>query len=172
MTQAMEEERSTEAPLEVVDAGSVRVWSDDAGVVHVAARGEEYRDVRPVKAFPLSKKVDYVSFLSQMGKEVVLMGNLGNLDKNSRKALDHALERMYYTARIQRVLSISETMGISKWQVVTDRGFATFEVVARDHIRELPGGKYVITDADGNRFEIPCIADLDRQSQTLVFSET
>lgn len=37
MTQAMEEERSTDEPLEVVDAGLVRVWSDDAGVVHVAA---------------------------------------------------------------------------------------------------------------------------------------
>jgi len=48
-----------------------------------------------------------------------------------------------------------------------------FEVVDRNrHIRRLPGDRVMIVDADGNRFEIPNVTELDERSQALVRSET
>jgi hypothetical protein len=150
----------------------VRVWEDEFRHLHVKVGDEEFERVRPVQLFPVSEKVDYVSFLDGDGEEVALVRQPGNLDKDSRRALQRALEQMYYVARITRVDSVTEKMGITHWQVMTDRGYAEFEVVHREHIRRLPGGRYLINDVDGNRFEIENVADLDPRSRGLIHSET
>lgn len=150
----------------------VRVWEDEFHVLHVSLDGETHSNVRAVRAFPISGKADYVSFLDEKNHEVVLLAHPHRLDRDSRCALEQALEKMYYVAAITRVDSITETMGVSKWEVDTDRGYAVFEVVdRRQHIRRLPHGRYMITDADGNRFEIEDLEQLDRRSQAIVHSE-
>jgi hypothetical protein len=151
----------------------VRIWEDPFFRLHVSANGEEYHSVRPRRAFPLSSKADYVGFMDEDDKEVLMLARPQDLDKESRRALELALERVYYVARVLRVDSIAERMGVSHWEVKTDRGYAKFEVVDRTrHIRKLPGDRVMIVDADGNRFEIVNVAELDERSQGLVRSET
>jgi len=150
----------------------VRVWEDEFHRLHVSVADTEFENLRPVQCFPVSSKTDYVSFLDEDGKELLLLAHPDGLDKDSLHALRHVLEKMYYLAKITRVDSISETMGVSHWQVMTDRGYAAFEVVGREHIRQLPGRRYLITDVDGNRFEIEDTARLDARSQALIYSET
>lgn len=150
----------------------VRVWEDDFHLLHVSVDGQEHSGVRAVRTFPISERADYVSFLGEDGKEVVLLAHPHRLDKDSLATLNHALEKMYYVAKIRRIHTITEVMGVSNWQVETDRGYAAFEVVdRRQHIRHMGGGRYLITDADGNRFEIEDVAALDPRSQAIVHSE-
>jgi len=152
---------------------SVRIWEDPFYRLQVSLDGEEFHNVRPRRAFPLSGKAPYVSFVNEDDKEVLLLARPQDLDKESRRALAAALERVYYVARILRVDAITESMGVSHWEVKTDRGYAKFEVVDRTrHIRKLSGDRVMIVDADGNRFEIENIAELDERSQAFVRSET
>lgn len=155
----------------MVAADRARVWEDDFYHLHLSVDGEEFADVRAVSVFPISGKADYVSFLDQEGKEVALLSNPDELDKQSRRTLRKAIEKMYYVAKIRRVYSVTSKMGIKYMQVMTDRGCASFEVVHHDQVRWLPGGRVLITDADGNRFEIENIANLDAPSQSIVRSE-
>ena len=90
---------------------------------------------------------------------------------DSRDILTAALKRMYYVATISRVDSITEKMGVTTWQAETDRGYARFEILDRENIRRLPGHRVMLTDADGNRFEISNIEELDQRSQALIFTE-
>ena len=150
----------------------VRVWEDEFHVLHVRVDDEEYADVCAVFAFPVSGKADYVGFLSPDGKEVALVSRLGDLDEKSRRAVEAALARMYYVPKIIRIDSLKEIWGVTHWQVMTDRGYASFEVTSQDNIRKLPGGRYIILDVDGNRFEIEALRRLDKRSQALVHSET
>lgn len=167
-----------EAPLQlaledVVTPERVTIWEDQYKVLHVTVDEQTLEDVRPRRTFPLSGKADYVSFADKQGHEVLLLAHPHKLDHASRRALEHALARLYYAAEIVRVDSIGETMGVSLWHVLTDRGYAVFEVVDRQrHIRLMPGGRYLITDVDGNRFEIPNVRNLDPRSQSLVETET
>jgi len=154
-----------------VTAERVKVWEDAFHVLHVSLDGEDFSKVRAVHAFPVTGKADYVSFLDEANKEVLLLAHPHRLDKESRRALEAALTRMYYVARITRIDAITEIMGVTSWQVQTDRGYATFEVVDREHIRKLSGGRYLIADADGNRFEIEEISRLDAHSQAVAHSE-
>jgi len=160
-------------PAWLTQPDSVRIWGDAFYRLHVDANGEEFHNVRPRRAFPLSGKADYISFLNDEDKEVLLLAHPQDLDEESGRALEAALDRVYYLARILRVDAVSEKMGVSHWEVKTDRGYAKFEVVDRNrHIRKLPGDRVMIVDADGNRFEIERVADLDERSQALVRAET
>lgn len=149
----------------------VRLWEDAFHVLHLAVDDKEHANVHPRHVFPLSGNVDYVSFLDDKDKEVALVAQPHKLDKASRQALEKALERMYYVARIVRVDEISETMGVTHWEVQTDRGYAAFDVVDLHQIRRLPQGRLLIADADGNRFEIENVGRLDQRSQSIINSE-
>jgi len=155
----------------LVQPEQVRLWVDAFHILHLSVDGKEFADLHARRAFPLSKTVDYVSLLDEKDKEVALLAHPHKLDKVSRAALEKALDRMYYVARILRVDEIKETMGVTHWQVQTDRGYAAFEVVDLHHVRKLPDGRYLIADADGNRFEIEDIQRLDSRSQKLIQSE-
>lgn len=157
----------------VISPVGVRVWFDDLHRLCVKAGDEQFEGVRPRYAFPLSSKCDYISFLSEEGKELLLLSHPQKLDEESRRALRDSLERTYYTAKILQVYDIKEAMGVAQWRVRTDRGFATFEVVDRNqHIRSLPSERYLLMDADGNRFEIEDLSQLDAHTQAEVHHET
>jgi hypothetical protein len=150
----------------------VRVWSDEFRKLCIAVDGKEFRDLTVRKVFPLSGKADYVSFLNKNGRETVMLAHPHRLDPHSREALAHALGRMYYVATITRVDSIAEKRGVSTWQVQTDRGYAVFEIPDSEMIRRMPGGRILLVDADGNRFEIADVNALDERSRHLIESET
>jgi hypothetical protein len=157
----------------LLEPKDVRVWEDEHLVLHVSAKDETFDNVRARRVFPLSGKADFVSFIDSKGKEVALVARPARLDRKSRKTLARALERTYYRAEIRRVYEITESMGVSHWKVLTDRGYASFEVVDRNqHIRFVPPARYLIVDADGNRFEIEDLRKLDPRSQAEVHHET
>ncbi len=155
----------------LVKPDRVRVWEDSFKKLCISIDGQEFHDLIPRRVFPLTGKCDYVSFMNRDGHETVMLEHPHKLEKKSRHILDEALEKMYFAAVITRVESITEAMGVGKWQVETDRGWAAFEVVDSRTIRKLPGGRVVITDADGNRFEISNLGELDARSQKIVLSE-
>jgi hypothetical protein len=157
---------------DLVTPDRVKVWEDDFKSLCVTIDGKDFKDLRPHRVFPLSGKADYVSFLNGDGKETVMLSRPHALDAESREILEHALGRMYYLATITSVYKITEKMGVGQWEVQTDRGYAHFEVVDRQLIRRMPGGRLVITDADGNRFEIRDVEKLDERSRKLIESET
>lgn len=167
------EQPQDETEFWAVGPECMRVWEDDLRVLHISVNGEEFDDVRPRRAFPVSGKAPFITFISEKGKEVALLTTPHGLDKESRRVLDRALLHMYYTPKILRVDDVSETMGVSLWHVQTDQGYATFEISDRQRfIRLLAGGRYIITDVDGNRFEIEDIKKLDKRSQARVYHET
>ncbi len=155
----------------IVRPERVRVWEDEFQQLHVSVDAREFSPVGAARAFPVSGRADYVSFVDDEDREVVLLTRPRRLDRDSRRALEAALERMYYVARITGVYRVYEKWGVSHWEVMTDRGYAAFEVVDQEHIRRLPGGRLLIADVDGNRFEVECIDELDERSQALIHNE-
>ena len=155
-----------------VEPDRVMVWRDPFHILYVSVDGIPFRDVEARHLFPVSKKTDYVSLVSD-GKEVVMLARPDKLDKKSRQCLEEALDRMYYVARIERIDEINLVMGVSQWRGMTDRGYAVFEITDRgSQVRLLPNGRCMITDVDGNRFEIENIQDLDRESLELIRTQT
>jgi len=158
---------------EIISPERVTLWRDSFRRLCLRVDGErEFLDVRAAAAFPISGRASLVSFLGEQGREVLLLRDPERLEANSRAVLEDELARVYFTPRITRIYRIEETFGCSRWEVETDRGFTIFEISDREQIRLLPGGRILIQDVDGTRFEIPDAAALDPNSKAWLDSET
>jgi hypothetical protein len=158
--------------LRIMPAARVRIWRDEFRRLHVQVEGEEeHVDVKPAPVFPVSEAADFVSFLDGKDKEVLLLQDPAGLDPDSRKVLAEEMNRAYFVPKIVRIYDIEDAHGAARWEVQTDRGYRVFDVRDREDLRVVRKTRVLLQDADGNRFEIEDITDLDERSQRLLDTE-
>ena len=88
------------------------------------------------------------------------------IDTPEHELLEESLRRRYFLPKITAILSASERFGSSQWEVETDRGPRTLSTgVINEAVTEVEPGRYLITDVEGNRFEIPDLMQLDEASR-------
>ena len=72
---------------------------------------------------------------------------------------------------ITRIVRIKRMFGVVSFDVETDRGPRQFDVKGRrDNIVAIGRERYLITDVDGARYEIPDATQLDSASYTKIES--
>lgn len=124
------------------------------------------------RVFPHSHPQEFYSLQDGANHEVGVLKNLEGLDGEARKIIEQELDRRYYTPKILRILVIKRDSGMFRFEVETDRGFATYFVRNwRDSAHEVMPGNWHILSVDGQRFEIPQLEALDRRSQNLLYQE-
>jgi hypothetical protein len=160
------------ARLEITDASRVQIRRDEFRRLHVVVDGkDEHIDLKPAPVFPISEAADFVSFLDEKGKEVVLLCNLGSLDEESGAMLAEELGRAYFVPKIISIYDIEDAHGAARWEVETDRGYRIFDIRDREDVRVLGKGRLLLQDADGNRYEVEDMSALDERSRRLLDSE-
>jgi Domain of unknown function (DUF1854) len=145
----------------------IRITRNSLGEIVLEREGEEARTVKPVRALPLTDPHDWIGLMDEKGKPVHMVRSLAELDPESRAVLAQELQRVYFLPKILRIHQITEEYGVLRVEVETDKGPRVFEVRTREHIRFLPNGRVLMRDLDGNRYEVPCLGDLDAHSQML-----
>jgi hypothetical protein len=121
------------------------------------------------RAFPLSKPTEFLSIQESGGKEVGVLKSLDELDNESRKLVEHELDRRYFTPEILQLRALKQEGGMWTFDVVTSRGATQFFVRNwRDSSHEVSPGRFVIQSVDGQRFEVPNFDALDTRSQALI----
>ncbi len=158
--------------LQIVAPERVRIWRDEFRRLHIQIdNGSEHVDVKPVPVFPVSGAADLISFLDPKDKEVVLLRDPEALDCDSRRALQEELGKTYFVPKITRILEIEDAHGAARWEVETDRGYRVFDIRDREDVRVIRRTRVLLQDADGNRFEIEDVTELDERSQRLIDTE-
>lgn len=145
----------------------IRITRNSLGELVLEREAEEPRLVKPVRALPLTDPEHWIGLMDEKGKPVHMVRSLKELDTDSRALLEHELEQLYFLPKIQCIRQVTEEYGVLRLDVDTDRGPRAFEIRSREHIRFLPEGRILLRDLDGNRYEIPCLSNLDAHSQTL-----
>jgi hypothetical protein len=126
-----------------------------------------YLDITLLPTFPLSDPRRYVSVWAAESKEIGIIAHTRELDEESRRLVAEELERRYLVPVIQRVLALKERFGTVEWTVETDRGTRRFTTRnLRENVVQPAPNRYLITDVDGNRYDVRDLAELDRASQT------
>lgn len=121
------------------------------------------------RAFPLTKPTEFLSIQDAGGGEVGVLRSLDGLDNESRKLIEHELDRRYFTPEILQLRALKQEGGMWTFDVVTSRGATEFYVRNwRDSSHEVSPGRFVIQSVDGQRFEVPNFDALDTRSQTLI----
>jgi hypothetical protein len=128
----------------------------------------KYTDVTVHRMFPLSHPGDMLTLCDRNGNEIGVLCDLNGLEEASRQALLQEIEMAYFVPKIERVHSIKEEYGVVRWVVDTDRGSRAFEVQSRHDIRPMGGGRFIVRDMDGNRYDIADMAALDIESKAML----
>ena len=154
--------------IQYLDPGKVKLFrAGDALRVTIEGDRSCLRVVA-VRAFPLSLRDRYVRLQDMEGNELGVIRDPRELERDSRKRLEAALRRRYFTPTILQIHSLQEKMGIVEWQVETDRGRKAFLTKSVHSSLRESGGGYIVTDVEGSRYEIGNVADLDPHSAAIL----
>ena len=151
---------------------SVTVWltPENASFVYknnflyINYGGEEKRAFL-CRQFPFELEWEFISVMNDEQAEVGIIKSVALFDKEGEALLRTELARRYYAPVIDKILGVKERYGFSYWRVHTAEGNVNFTLhdTYRSIIRA-GGGRVVLLDVNGNRFEIPNVEALDRKS--------
>ena len=157
------------ARLGMVGGQQVCIWRDPFRRLCVTVKDHAtYLDLRPARVFPVSETADFISFLGPDDKEAVLLKDICRLDHQSRQVLEEELTRAYFVPKITAIYEIEDAHGAARWDVETDRGYRIFDIRDREDVKVIEGKRVLLQDADGNRYEVEDLHDLDERSQRLL----
>ncbi len=157
--------------LRVLDGRRLRFWMDGATLRMTIENERTVLKTVVLRVFPLTRPEEWFTIRDGASEEIGVFRSLDELDSDSRKAVEYELARRYFMPSITRVVSAVERFGVVEWDAVTDRGrrsFMTREL--REHVIKPALGKFIITDVDGNRYQIANVYALDSRSQALVMA--
>jgi len=124
-----------------------------------------YFNVEARRAFPLTRKNNFITFFDLNEKEIGMIQDVRQLPVEMRDLLESELEKRYFTARIRKVRGMKEEFGLFHLVVDTDKGPRDFFLRnLRDNVLRLPPQRIILTDIHGNRFEIRNVSRLDAKS--------
>ncbi|MEM2239033.1 MAG: DUF1854 domain-containing protein [Candidatus Bathyarchaeia archaeon] len=153
------------ALLKVIDPSRVRIdydTSNDTLILYID--GVAYRDIDPIKPFPLSNP-NYVIFrLKSSGEDLCVISDIRMLDKDSIKCLEYVINKKYFIPLIEKIKEITYTGEFFICNVKTNRGDRSFKVRSRRNVFRI-GNTIVIFDFDENLYLIENYEKLDRKSK-------
>jgi len=167
---------SIEEELNILDPKKVSIGKDEFNRLNIKIEGgKEYPEVDIVMDFPLTNSDHFLSVIEvnngKRDEEIGIIEDIRKLDSKSRKIVKEEIKRIYFMPKVTKINRLKENHGIMKFDLETEKGHREFETRHREDIRKLPGGRIIIRDADGNRFEIKDYRKLDRRSMLLVDTE-
>jgi hypothetical protein len=128
-----------------------------------------YLTVKPVWASPLSHPGRYLALLDGKGEEIVTLPDPQTLPEASHTAVQEEIARRYLTATIEVVTEARCEFGATYWHVETDRGPRDFVTQSlSENVQWLTPTHVLITDVDGNRFELKDVPAMDERSRKLI----
>jgi len=151
----------------MIDPKHVHFFRDQDGVLKMTAEGDRsFLRVKVSRAFPLSDPSHYIGLRDGGDAEIGLIRDLRELPAEQRRLIEEELDKRYFIPVVHHIQDIKEEFGIVTWDVQTDRGPRRYIVRGlRDNVHEQSDFRLMVTDVDGNRFEIPDYTVLDARSR-------
>ncbi|MGM9658863.1 MAG: DUF1854 domain-containing protein [Eubacteriales bacterium] len=141
---------------------------DDLSEADTLSREPEWQDLGRVflhRAFPYDMPEKYISVLDKDGKEYGMIRSIDDFGEDVRELLRAELSRKYYAPVITKINSLTQKFGYTYWEADTDVGKVSFAMHDTfRNIAKVGGNRLMLTDVDGNRFEIKDYLALDRKS--------
>lgn len=124
-----------------------------------------------MRSFPLSHPDEHI-VLRDGKAEIGIIEKLNDVPEPAQSWLREELRRRYFLPRITAIYDIAERFGTSVWEMETDRGRRTVTTGAMNEaVFEIEPGRYLVTDVEGNRYELRNLKELDSASRARFFGK-
>lgn len=135
----------------------------EGGFLSLEFGGKKYKRVAVYRAFPFTDPKKYISIRhpDEKAKEIGMIENLDDMDGETVKMLEEQLDIRYFTPIITRVNDIKDRYGFAYFDVVTNKGPCKFTIRnGGGSVVNLSESRLLLSDLDGNRFEVPDVTKL------------
>lgn len=122
------------------------------------AEAREYARVGVYLTFPLTNPEEFISIreADEKAREIGMIEKLSQLEKDQQEMLREQIKLRYFRPIITKVLDVKDEYGYAYWNVVTTFGACRFTTqMSGDAVIHLSDSRLLVTDIDGNRYEIP-----------------
>ncbi len=120
---------------------------------------EHYDRIRVVRSFPFTSPETYISIrtVEEKSKEIGIIRDLKkDVSKETAEMLTEQMSLRYFTPVITKINDIKEEYGHAYFDVETNEGPCKFVIYMNaSSVVNLSDVRLMISDLDGNRFEIP-----------------
>jgi len=117
------------------------------------------------RAFPFDHPESFISVQDTDKNELGMISELSVFPAETADLLRAELERKYYAPVLKSIVNIRDRYGYAYCTAVSDSGEITFTLRdASRSIFKVDERRVIITDIDGNRYDIPDVMQLDRKS--------
>ena len=152
--------RESEELLEMrfLTGNNARFSRTEGGFVSLKFGDKEYSRVGVYLTFPLTEPEEYISIreADEKAKEIGIIEKLSELDKDQQEMIREQIKLRYFMPTIVKVLDIKDEYGYAYWNVTTGFGACRFTTrMSGDAVILLGESRLMVTDIDGNRYEIP-----------------
>ncbi len=152
-----------------IPARETKLLRSETGDTYTTIDGRDRFIGHVLSVFPISNKDHFISLRDEHGVEIGIIEQAHELDPDSKRIMKEELERSYFLPQIEDIYTIDDHLNLFTFHVETDRGPRVFEVRnPRQNVRSVGGGRYIIKDVDGNRYDIPRLRNLGPKSQNLM----
>ena len=152
--------RESEELLEMrfLTGANAKFSRTEGGFVSLKFGDKEYSRVGVYLTFPLTEPEEYISIreADEKAKEIGIIEKLSELDKDQQEMIREQIKLRYFMPTIVKVLDIKDEYGYAYWNVTTGFGACRFTTrMSGDAVILLGESRLMVTDIDGNRYEIP-----------------
>ena len=154
-----------ELTTEFTPAADCRFHRNANGFLGLELRGEYHKRVQLSRALPFSAPEQYICVADMEGKEIAVLESLDDFEAGQKELLEAELGIRYFYPIVTQVKSIKEKMGSYYLDLAIGEYKKTIAVKdISKNLKQLGGGKIVLTDVDGNRFMIPDVYQIQKKS--------
>ena len=153
--------------FEYLDLAKTHFEQAPDGTLRVTLEGQRCAlGVEARCAFALTHPDEHIVLRDGADKEVGVLHSLAEVPQPAQEWLRAQLERRYFLPQVTAIHGIVERFGSSVWDLDTDRGRVVVSTrQMHEALQEINPGRFLITDAEGNRYEIKDIQALDEKSR-------
>ena len=130
----------------------------EGGFLSLKTEDKDYPRVGVYLTFPLTMPEEFISIreADEKAKEIGLIEKLSGLSKEQQEMIRDQIRLRYFMPVITKVLDVKDEYGFAYWHVMTNFGVCRFTThMSGDAVITLGESRLLITDIDGNRYDIP-----------------
>ena len=128
------------------------------GFISLKTPEKEYARVGVYLTFPLTNPDEFISIreADEKAKEIGMIEKLSALSKDQQDMLREQIKLRYFMPIITKVLDVKDEYGYAYWNVTTTFGSCRLTTqMSGNAVIHLSDSRLLVTDIDGNRYEIP-----------------
>ena len=155
---ALRKESEEHLQMNFLTAENARFSRTEGGFVSLKTGDKEYARVGIYLTFPLTNPEEYISIREsdEKAKEIGMIGKLSLLKPDQQEMIREQIKLRYFIPVITKVLDVKDEYGYAYWHVTTNFGVCRFTThMSGNAVVSLSDSRLMITDIDGNRYEIP-----------------